>query len=93
MKKKWIVLAGVVLALGVLVSAAVAHRGERMRSGHGMRGMMQRLDLTEEQQEQLKDLRKEHRQEITRRTSDKGWQHDFRWQARGSHEPDGESTQ
>ena len=64
MKKKWIVLAGVVLALGVLVSAAVAHRGERMRSGHGMRGMMQGLDLTEEQQEQLKDLRKDHRQEI-----------------------------
>jgi Spy/CpxP family protein refolding chaperone len=64
MKNKWFVLAGVVLALSVLVSAAVAHRGERMRSGHGMRGMMQGLDLTEEQQEQLKGLRKDHRQEI-----------------------------
>ena len=35
----------------------------------------------------------EHRQEITRRTSHKGWQHDFRWQARRLHEPDGQSTQ
>ena len=49
MKRKWIVLTGVVMALGVLVSVAVAHRGERMRSGHGRRGMMQGLDLTEEQ--------------------------------------------
>ena len=32
MKNKWFVLAGVVLALSVLVSAAVAHRGERMRN-------------------------------------------------------------
>ena len=35
----------------------------------------------------------EHRQEIARRTSDQRRQHDFRWQARGLHEPDGESTQ
>lgn len=63
MKKKWIVLAGVVVALGALVATAMAHRGERMR-GHGPRAFMQQLDLTDAQKEQLKVLHEEQREKM-----------------------------
>jgi hypothetical protein len=63
MKKKWIVLAGVVLALGALVATAAAHRGGKMR-GHGPRALMEQLDLSDEQQEQLVELRSEHREQM-----------------------------
>ena len=59
MKKKWIVLASVVLALGALVATAAAHRG-----GQGMRAVMQELDLTDEQRDQLKELRQAHREKM-----------------------------
>lgn len=58
MKKKWIISAGVALALGALATVAIAERGEKMR-GHGILG---RLDLTDEQQEQLKALREKHQE-------------------------------
>ena len=53
MKKKWIISAGVALALGVLATVAVAERGG---SPPAMK-MLDRLDLTAEQQEQLQALR------------------------------------
>ncbi len=61
MKKKWIISAGVALALGALATVAVAERGEKMR-GHRQPTpwMLGRLDLTDEQKEQLQALRKEH---------------------------------
>ena len=63
MKKKWIISAGVALALGALVTVAVAGHGGKMR-GHWQPGpwMLERLDLTDEQEEQLQELRKEHRE-------------------------------
>jgi Spy/CpxP family protein refolding chaperone len=64
MKKKSIVLAAVVLALGALIATAVAHRGEQMHGGRGMRALMQKLDLTDEQQEQLKEMRQIHREKL-----------------------------
>ena len=61
MKKKWIISAGVALALGALATVAVAERGEKMREHRQpMPWMLGRLDLTDEQQEQLQALRKEH---------------------------------
>ena len=61
MKKKWIISAGVALALGALATVAVAERGEKMREHRQpMPWMLGRLDLTDEQKEQLKALRKEH---------------------------------
>ena len=61
MKKKWIVSAGIALALGALVTVAIAGHGGKMR-GHWQPGpwMLERLDLTEEQQEQFKELRTQH---------------------------------
>ena len=61
MKKKWIISAGIALALGALATVAVAERGEKMR-GHRQPTpwMLGRLDLTDEQKEQLQALRKEH---------------------------------
>ena len=59
MKKKWIISAGVALAFGALATVAVAERGEKMRE-HRQPWMLGRLDLTDEQQEQLQALRKEH---------------------------------
>ena len=57
-KKKWIISAGVALALGALVTVAVAERGERMREhGQPMPMMLEHLDLTDEQREQLNKLR------------------------------------
>ena len=61
MKKKWIISAGVVLALGALATVAVAERGEKMREHRQPTPwMLGRLDLTDEQQEQLQALRQEH---------------------------------
>ena len=60
MKKKWIISAGVALALGALATVAVAERGGKMREQHTMR-MLNHLDLSEEQQEQLQALREEQR--------------------------------
>ena len=61
MKKKWIISAGVALALGALATVAVAERGEKMREHRQpMPWMLGRLDLTDEQQEQLKALREQH---------------------------------
>ncbi len=64
MKKKWIIAVCAVVALGALVSTAVAHRGERMRNGRGMQAMMQELDLNAEQREQLKELRQTLREQM-----------------------------
>ncbi len=65
MKKRWIVSAGVALALGALATVAVAERGERMREHRqGMPWILGRLDLTDEQKERLEDLRTEHRTEM-----------------------------
>ena len=63
MKKKWIIAAGAALALGALVTVAIAGHGGKMR-GHGPPGpwMLERLDLTGEQKEQLQELRREHRE-------------------------------
>ena len=54
MKKKWIVLAGGALALGALVTVAVAAHEKHSPPflGH--------LGLTDEQQEQLQELREQH---------------------------------
>ena len=61
MKKKWIISAGVALALGALATVAVAERGEKMREHRqSTPWMLGRLDLTDAQKEQLKALRKEH---------------------------------
>jgi Spy/CpxP family protein refolding chaperone len=64
-KKKWIISAGVALALGALGTVAVAGHGGKMR-GHRqpMPWMLERLDLTEEQEEQLQALRKEQRESM-----------------------------
>lgn len=61
MKKKWIISAGVALALGALATVAVAERGEKMRyHRQPTPWMLGRLDLTDEQKEQLKALREQH---------------------------------
>ena len=61
MKKKWIISAGAALALGALVTVAVAEQGEKRREHRQpMPWMLGRLDLTDEQKEQLQALRKEH---------------------------------
>ena len=61
MKKKWIISAGIALALGALVTVAVAERGGKMREHRQPTlGMLEHLDLSDEQKEQLQALRKEH---------------------------------
>ena len=63
MKKKWIISAGVALALGALAAVAVAGRGEKMREHRQpMPWMLERLDLSDAQEEQLQALRKEQRE-------------------------------
>ncbi len=63
MKKKWIISAGIALALGALATVAVAERGGKMRGAWQSMPMLDgRLDLTAEQQEQLQALREKHRQ-------------------------------
>lgn len=63
MKKKWIISAGVALALGALATVAVAERGGKMREHRqpAMR-MLEHLDLTDGQKEQLQALREKHRE-------------------------------
>ena len=58
MKRKWIVLAGVALALGAVVTVAVAERGEKMWEYR--LPMLEHLGLTDEQQEQLQELREQY---------------------------------
>lgn len=53
MKKNWIISAGVALALGALATVAVAERGGKQPALR----MLNRLDLTADQQEQLQALR------------------------------------
>ena len=61
MKKKWIISAGVALALGALATVAVAEREGKMREHRlPMLRMLEHLDLTDGQKEQLQALRKEH---------------------------------
>ncbi len=61
MKKKWIIAAAVALALGALITVAVAdHGGKRGDHGGAMARVLEHLDLTDEQKEQLRDLRQEH---------------------------------
>ena len=66
MKKKWIISAGVALSLGALVAVTIAEHGEEKREH--WRVMLEPLDLTDEQKEQLKELRMEamrqHREAI-----------------------------
>ena len=63
MKKRWIIPAGVALALGAVATVAVAERGEEMREHRRpMPGILGNLDLTDEQKEQLQALREEHRE-------------------------------
>ena len=61
MKKRWIITAGVALALGAVATVAVAERGERMREHRQGMPFLGRLDLTDEQREQLRGLREKHR--------------------------------
>ena len=63
MKKKWIISAGVALALGVLATVAIAERGGKMREHRqpAMR-MLEHLDLTDGQKEQLQAVREKHRE-------------------------------
>ena len=63
MKKRWIIPAGVALALGAVATVAMAERGEKMREHRQpMPWVLGRLDLTDEQKEQLQALREEHRE-------------------------------
>ena len=60
-KRKWIVSAGVALALGALATVTVAERAGKMRGPWQPMPMIpEHLDLTDEQKEQFKDLRKGH---------------------------------
>ena len=63
MKKKWIISAGVALTLGALATVAVAERGGKMREHRqpAMR-MLEHLDLTDGQKEQLQAVREKHRE-------------------------------
>ena len=71
MKKKWIISAGVALALGALATVAIAERGGKMREHRqpAMR-MLGRLDLTDEQKGQLKEslmeVMRQHREAINK---------------------------
>ena len=61
MKKKWIVSASVALALGALATVTVAERAGKMRGPWEPMSMIpEHLDLTDEQKEQFKELRKGH---------------------------------
>ncbi len=64
MKKRWIIPAAVVLALGAVATVAVAERGEKRMREHRplMARVLERLDLTDDQRNQLQALRTEHRE-------------------------------
>ena len=62
MKKKWIISAAAALMLGGLITVAVAQGGKGMwERRQPTARMAEHLDLTEEQQKQLRELRREHR--------------------------------
>lgn len=62
MKKRWIIAGGIALTLGAAATVAVAERGEKRMREHGpLRArIVERLDLTDEQQEQLQEMRAKH---------------------------------
>ena len=61
MKKRWIIAGGIALTLGAAATVAVAERGERMREHGPLRArILERLDLTDDQQEQLQEMRAKH---------------------------------
>ena len=62
MKKRWIVAGGIALALGAVATVAVAERGEKRMGEHGpfMPRILHRLDLTDDQREQLQEMRAKH---------------------------------
>ncbi len=62
MKKRWIIAGGIALTLGAAATVAVAERGEKRMGEHGpLRArILERLDLTDEQQEQLQEMRAKH---------------------------------
>ena len=62
MKKRWIIAGGIALTLGAAATVAVAERGEKRMGEHGplMPRILHRLDLTDEQQEQLQEMRAKH---------------------------------
>ena len=61
MKKKWIISAGAALMLGALITIAVAEGGDKIREHRQpMARMLRHLDLSGEQKEQLRELRRGH---------------------------------
>ena len=61
MKKRWIIAGGIALTLGVAATVAVAERGERMGEHGPLRArILERLDLTDDQREQLQEMRAKH---------------------------------
>ena len=61
MKKKWIISVGAALMLGALITLAVAEGGGKIREHRQpMARMLRHLDLTGEQKEQLRELRRGH---------------------------------
>lgn len=62
MKKRWIIAGGIALTLGAAATVAVAERGEKRMREHGpLRArILERLDLTDDQQEQLQEMRAKH---------------------------------
>ena len=62
MKKRWIIAGGIALTLGAAATVAVAERGEKGMREHGplMPRILHRLDLTDEQKEQLQEMRAKH---------------------------------
>ncbi len=61
MKKRWIIAGGIALTLGAAATVAVAERGEKMREHRqGMPRILGRLDLIDEQKEQLREMRGKH---------------------------------
>ncbi len=65
MKTKWIISAGAALTLGALITVAVAQGGKGMwEHRQPMARMLDHLDLTGEQKEQLRELRRGHREAL-----------------------------
>lgn len=62
MKKRWIIASGIALTLGAAATVAVAERGEKRMREHGpLRArILERLDLTDDQREQLQEMRAKH---------------------------------
>ena len=65
MKTKWIIAAGAAMTLGALITVAVAQGGRgKWEHRQPMARMLQQLDLTGEQKEQLRELRRGHREAL-----------------------------